>query len=117
MPYDWYSFNISFPCGPENVDKLIAATLKEVDELIANGPTEKDLEKVKKAQILDYKEDLKTNRFWLSQLKDADYLKKDAQNILKFEDAVNSLTVADLHDVAKKYLTKGHITGIHNPEK
>ena len=117
MPYDWYSFNISFPCGPENVDKLIAATLKEVDELIANGPTEKDLEKVKKAQILDYKEDLKTNRFWLSQLKNADYLKKDAQNILKFEDAVNSLTVADLHDVAKKYLTKGHITGIHNPEK
>ena len=117
MPYDWYSFNISFPCGPENVDKLIAATLKEVDELVANGPTEKDLEKVKKAQILDYKEDLKTNRFWLGQLKNADYLKKDAHNILKFEEAVNSLTVSDLHKAAKKYLTQGHITGIHNPEK
>ena len=117
MPYDWYSFNISFPCGPENVDKLIAATLTEVDELVANGPTEKDLEKVKKAQILDYTEDLKTNRFWLSQLKNADYLKKDAHNILKFEEAVNGLTVADLHNVAKKYLTQGYITGIHNPEK
>ncbi|WP_179018674.1 M16 family metallopeptidase [Winogradskyella forsetii] len=117
MPYDWFSFNISFPCGPENVDKLIAATLAEVDNLIKDGPTEKDLEKVKKAQILDYKEDLKTNRFWLSQLKNADYRKKDAHNILKFEEAVNSLTVADLHNVAKKYLTQGHITGIHNPEK
>lgn len=117
MPYDWYSFNISFPCGPENVDKLIAATLKEVDELVANGPTEKDLEKVKKAQISDYKEDLKTNRFWLRQLKNADYLKKDAQNIIKFEESVNSLTVTDLHNAAKKYLTQGHITGIHNPEK
>ncbi|MGJ8549170.1 M16 family metallopeptidase [Winogradskyella wichelsiae] len=116
MPYDWFRFNISFPCGPENVDKLIASTLKEVDLLIKEGPTEKDLEKVKKAQILDYKEDLKTNRFWLGQLKNADYLKKDAHNILKFEDAVNSLTLVDLHNVAKKYLTQGHITGIHNPE-
>ncbi|SDH89189.1 M16 family metallopeptidase [Winogradskyella thalassocola] len=117
MPYDWFRFNISFPCGPENVDKLITATMKEVDLLVKEGPTEVDLEKVKKAQILDYKEDLKTNRFWLGQLKNADYLKKDAHNILKFEDAVNSLTVADLHDVAKKYLTQGYITGIHNPEK
>ncbi|WP_246288529.1 M16 family metallopeptidase [Winogradskyella costae] len=117
MPYDWFRFNISFPCGPENVDKLITATMKEVDILIKDGPTEVDLEKVKKAQVLDYKEDLKTNRFWLGQLKNADYLKKDAHNILKFEDAVNSLTVADLHNVAKKYLTQGYITGIHNPEK
>ncbi|WP_178984798.1 M16 family metallopeptidase [Winogradskyella helgolandensis] len=117
MPYDWFRFNISFPCGPENVDKLITATMKEVDLLVKEGPTEVDLEKVKKAQILDYKEDLKTNRFWLGQLKNADYLKKDAHNILKFEEAVNSLTVADLHDAAKKYLTQGYITGIHNPEK
>ncbi|MEP5255187.1 MAG: insulinase family protein [Winogradskyella arenosi] len=117
MPYDWFRFNISFPCGPENVDKLITATLNEVDQLIKDGPTEKDLEKVKKAQILDYKEDLKTNRFWVRQLKDADYRKKDAQKILNFEEAVNNLTVADLHQVAKKYLTQGHITGIHNPEK
>ena len=117
MPYDWYRFNISFPCGPENVDKLRAATLKEVDRLIKEGPTEKDLAKVKEAQILEYKEDLKTNRFWLNQLKDADYQKKDAENILKFEEAVNSLTAKDLQDVAKKYLTQGYIIGIHNPEQ
>ena len=117
MPYDWYSFNISFPCGPENVDKLRAATLKEVDKLIKEGPTEKDLAKVKEAQILEYKEDLKTNRFWLNQLKDADYQKKDAENILKFEKAVNSLTAKDLQDVAKKHLTQGYIIGIHNPEQ
>lgn len=117
MPYDWFSFNISFPCGPENVGKLKAATLAEVDKLVKDGPTEKDLEKVKKAQILDYKEDLKTNRFWLNQLKDADYRNKNAENILKYEEAVNSLTVEDLHKVAKKYLTQGYIVGIHNPEK
>lgn len=117
MPYDWYSFNISFPCGPENVDKLRAATLKEVELLVKEGPTEKDLAKVKEAQILEYKEDLKKNNFWLNELKNADYMKKDAHNILKFEEAVKSLTVADLQNVAKKYLTQGYIIGIHNPEQ
>ncbi len=117
MPYDWYSFNINFPCGPENVDKLKTAALAEVEKLIKDGPTEKDLAKVKEAQILEYKENLKKNRFWLRQLRDADYQKKDAHNILKFEKAVNSLTVEDLHKVAKKYLTQDYIVGIHNPEQ
>ena len=117
MPYGWYSFNISFPCGPENVDKLIDATLVEVDNLVKNGPTEKDLAKVKEAQILEYKENLKKNRFWLGQLKNADYRKKDAHDILKFEQNVNNITVKDLHNVAKKYLTQGYILGIHNPEQ
>ena len=81
------------------------------------GPTEKDLAKVKEAQILEYKEDLKKNNFWLNELKNADYMKKDAHNILKFEEAVKSLTVADLQNVAKKYLTQGYIIGIHNPEQ
>jgi zinc protease len=51
------------------------------------------------------------------RLKNADYLKKEANNILKFEYAVNSLTFEDLPNVTKKYLTQGHITGIHSLEK
>ncbi|WP_452219663.1 M16 family metallopeptidase [Lacinutrix salivirga] len=117
VPYGWYRFNISFPCGPENVDKLKDATLAEVEKLINEGPTEKDLEKTKKAQILDYKENLKKNRFWLSALKNADYEGYDVAKTLKFEEAINSLTKEDLQNVAKKYLTQGYILGIHNPEK
>ena len=33
------------------------------------------------------------------------------------EEAINNLTTEDLHNVAKKYLTKGYILGIHNPEQ
>ncbi|RKE92299.1 M16 family metallopeptidase [Ichthyenterobacterium magnum] len=117
MPYGWYSFNINFPCGPENVEKLKTAALAEVDKLIANGPTDKDLAKIKEAQILEYKENMKKNRFWLRTLKNADYQNKDASKIFEFEKSVNSLTKEDLQNVAKKYLTKGFILGIHNPEK
>ncbi|MGC6431321.1 MAG: M16 family metallopeptidase [Jejuia sp.] len=116
IPYGWYNFRISFPCGPENVDKLKAAALAEVDKLIANGPTDEDLLKVKEAQILEHKESLKRNRFWINLLKNADYQNKNAKEVFNFETKVNTLTKADLQNVAKKYLTKGAIIGIHNPE-
>ena len=38
IPYGSYNFNISFPCGPENTDKLTAAALLELDKIIKNGP-------------------------------------------------------------------------------
>jgi len=117
MPYGWFSFNISFPCGPENVEKLVAATLKEVDNIVKNGPTDKDLAKIKEAQILEYKENLKKNRFWLKTLKNADYLKEDASKLFEFEKNVEALTKSDIQEVAKEYLTQGYILGIHNPEK
>ncbi|OIQ23028.1 pitrilysin family protein [Lacinutrix sp. MedPE-SW] len=117
MPYGWFNFNISFPCGPENVEKLKNAALAEVDKLIKNGPTEKDLAKVKEAQLLERKEQLKQNRFWMNLLKNADYQDKDAKRIFTFEDDVNNLTKEFLQTIAKKYLTNGYILGIHNPEK
>nr|WP_321235134.1 insulinase family protein [uncultured Psychroserpens sp.] len=116
MPYDWYRFNISFPCGPENVDKLKTAALAEVEKLVKDGPTQKDLDKVKESYMLDHKEDLKTNRFWLRHLKNSDYQKSDATKLLEYEKNVNSLNIDFLQEVAKKYLSKDYIIGIHYPE-
>ena len=116
IPYGWYNFSISFPCGPENVEKLKTAALAEVEKLIAEGPTDVDLAKIKEAQLLEHKEDLKKNKFWLNLLKDADYENKNAKNLFKFEEKVKALNKSDLQQVAKKYLTQGAIIGIHNPE-
>ncbi len=116
MPYDWYSFNISFPCGPENVEKLKKAALAEVQKLVTDGPTQKDLDKVKETYMLDHKEELKENRFWLRALKNADYLQKDPNAIMEYESKVKGLTTDYLQDIAKKYLSGDYIVGIHNPE-
>jgi zinc protease len=62
-PYGSYSFSISFPCGPENVTKLKDAALAEVQSIIDNGPLEKDVLKIKEAQLLEYKENLKKNKY------------------------------------------------------
>jgi zinc protease len=117
FPYGWYSFSISFPCGPENVDKLKAAALAELQKIIDDGPSEKDVSKIKEAQLLEYKESIKKNRFWLGYLKKSDYMNRDVNRILDDEKVVNALTASNIQNVAKKYLTKGYILGVHNPEK
>lgn len=116
LPYTWYEFNISFPCGPENVDKLKAAALAEVEEIIKNGPTDKDLAKIKEAQLLDRKKHLKENGFWLAHLKQSDYYNRNPLYVFDFEKNLKNLSKKDIQKVAKKYLTKGAIIGIHNPE-
>lgn len=116
-PYGWYNFRISFPCGPENVDKLKDAALAELQSIIDNGATEKDLNKVKESNLLENKEQVKKNNFWLRYLSNSDYMDRDANRILKFESSVNEITLKDIQKVAKKYLNGGYILGIHNPEK
>ncbi len=117
IPYSSYSFRISFPCGPNQVENLIAAAMSEVQAIIESGPTAEDLSKIKEQQLLSYKEDMKQNRFWMSNLVSADINKTDQAAFLKFKSEVEALTAEDIQRVAKKYLTEGHITGILYPEK
>jgi len=63
-----FDFSISFPCGPENVDKLVAAALAEVEKIKKEGVTSEDLAKVKETYLVARKEQVKTNRFWLTNL-------------------------------------------------
>ncbi|WP_353086429.1 hypothetical protein [Flavobacterium sp.] len=42
-PYSNYNPNISFPCGLENIEKLIASVLQELQKIITQSPEVKDL--------------------------------------------------------------------------
>ncbi|AKA33806.1 M16 family metallopeptidase [Flagellimonas lutaonensis] len=109
-------FNISFPCGPENVDKLIAATFEEIEKIKKEGVTDEDMEKVKQTYLVKRKEDLKTNRFWIDTLLSIDQEDRNHENILSYEERVKSLTSKDLQEVAQKYLDGNYFLGILMPE-
>jgi len=115
-PYGSYSFTISFPCGPENVEKLKKAALAELQKIIDKGPTEKDVSKVKEAQLLGYKENLKKNKYWINALKDADYDREDKAKILGQAKKIASLSSKNIKKVARKYLRKGYVLAILYPE-
>jgi zinc protease len=115
-PYGRFNFSISFPCAPENAEKLADASIAELQKIIKDGPTEEDLDKVKKAQLLSRKDELEQNRFWMSFIRNADYNKSDFNNVVNYEENINAITASDVQAVGKKYLNDGFIKAILLPE-
>lgn len=117
-PYNNYSIGASLPCGPENVDKLITATLAEIEKVKTNGPLEADLNKVKETWKQQYLVNIKDNNFWARQLLQSVELGSNPGQVLSYEKRVDALTVKDLKDTANKYFdTKNYIQIVLNPEK
>lgn len=115
-PYGNYSFSINFPCGPENADKLTKSAIAELQKLIDKGPEQKDLDKYKEGEINDYNTRLKDNMYWMNALIKNQIEGSDKYEILNYQEKVKALTVKDLQNVAKKYLTKGRIVATLMPE-
>lgn len=116
VPFGSYNFSINFPCGPENVDKLTKSAIAELQKLIDKGPEQKDLDKYKEGEMNDYNTQIKDNMFWMSNLTKNQFDGTDKYEILNYQEKVKALTVKDLQDVAKKYLTKGRIVATLMPE-
>lgn len=116
ISYTNVTFTISFPCGPENVDKLVEAALAEVKKIKENGPTAVDLAKVKETYLQGHKEEIKQNSFWLNSLLRSDEEDRDINEILNYEDEINAITTADLQEIANKYLDDQYFLGILMPE-
>ncbi len=116
ISYSLLTFNISFPCGPENVDKLIDAALAEVNKIKEEGVTPEDLNKVKETYLVQRKEAIKTNDFWATNLLRMHQEGRAAGEVLSYEDKVNNLNAKDIQAVAKKYLDDKYFLGILMPE-
>lgn len=116
IPYGSYNFNISFPCGPDNAEKLTESALRELQKIIEKGPEEKDMAKYKEGELLEYKKNIKENRTWLSALKSQYTDGTSPENILSYEEKIKALTAKDVQNVAKKYLTKEKVIAMLMPE-
>jgi zinc protease len=117
-PYNSYSFGITLPCGPENVDKLIAATLSEIEKARTSGPSETDLNKVKETWKQQYLVNIKDNAFWARHLIQSVDNGSDPMRILTYERRVTALKPGDIQTVAKKYLDlNNYVQFVLNPEE
>ncbi|HEU5292571.1 MAG TPA: insulinase family protein, partial [Cyclobacteriaceae bacterium] len=117
-PYNSYSVSVSFPCGPENVDKLISATREEIKKIQKNGPLEADLAKVKETMVKQYQENVKDNSYWLTKLQQSVELGSNPGDILTGEKRINAVTAKDVQEAAKKYFNmNNYLQAVLNPEK
>ncbi len=118
VPYQSYRLGLSFPCGPENVDKVVAAAFSEIEKIKQDGPTQEELDKVKLNWVTNQKIALRTNEQWLSYLQDATLFNTDPADILTLEQRTNALTLDDVKQAANRYLdTNNYVQVVLYPEE
>ena len=104
-PYEHYTIRANVPCGPENVEKLTAALLEIIKNAQEKGIAQKDLDKVKETWKKQYHVNLQRNDYWLDNLSSAFINGDNPENILDYEQKIDAITVQDLQNIAKKFLT------------
>lgn len=117
LPYSNYAIIGQLPTGPENVEPILQALDEEINNLIQNGPTSEDLQKVKAAIIETRKESLKTNSYWLGKLQQFFTENYSVDYFLNFDNILNKITTKDIREAAKKFFVgQNRYTAILNPE-
>ncbi len=118
IPYGHYSLAVTLPTGPENVDKVLAATFAEFERLKREGPSAADLAKVKQNWIQNYRRALRENGYWLGRIQSSLLDGTDPATILTLEERVKALAGADVQDAARRYLnTENYVQVVLYPEK
>jgi zinc protease len=116
-PYGNYTIYASFPCGPENVDKLTTALFDIIRSAREKGIEQSDLDKVKETMNSHLDDQLKNNDFWLTNLSYAFIENFDPAWILNIRKSINSITAAELKVIANRYFDmNNYVVGVLNPE-
>ncbi|MFY0713293.1 insulinase family protein [Seonamhaeicola sp. NFXS20] len=102
-PYQWYRMNVRFTCDPDNVEKLIAKVLEEIEKIKTNGANKKDLNKIKEAELANAKEYLEINGYWLFKLKDIYKYNLKPESILQYEKPINNIDSNMFKEAANTY--------------
>ncbi len=102
--------SIQFGSAPENIDRLVAAVLTEVERLQRDGPSAEDVQKVKETQKRDLETALRQNNYWLNSLQTLHLYGWDPVRISKRLERAESLTAENIHDALKKYFPTARYT-------
>lgn len=109
VPFESYQFMARLPCGPEKAGILLKALNKEIDDIATTGPSQKNLDKVKKQWIENYKEEVKTNESWMGAITGSLFPGTDIDYFINKEKYINKITVKEVQGVAAKLFRSPNI--------
>ncbi|HTD39689.1 MAG TPA: insulinase family protein [Mucilaginibacter sp.] len=105
IPNGRYSITVYFGCAPANVDKLIAATMEEINKIKQNGPEAVDVQKFIAETTRSIEVNLKENSFWSGHLSSSSENQENPDVALNWIHDLNQATVQSVKDAANKYLS------------
>ena len=103
---------VSFSAAPENIEKMSARVLQEVQRLQKEGPTEDLVNRAKETARRNYETQLRTNNYWLGRFQAVRMWGQDPAIIARRVERINALTPASIQDAFRKYFPADRMTTI-----
>ncbi len=118
FPEARYTFTINFGCNPERTEELLKAVFREIETIKKNGPTEKQVNDAREAQVRELETSMKQNSYLLTQI----YLKyqqnEDLKDFFNLPGFYKKLTATMIRDAARNFLnSKNYVEVTLYPEK
>jgi zinc protease len=101
---------IQFGSSPDNVDKLVAASLKEIERLKVEGPSLDDVNKVKELERRDLETNAKQNSYWMGSMQTVHMFGWDPAGIARRLDRTEKLTPEIIKTMFQKYFPTDRYT-------
>ena len=106
------SAGISFDCDPEKADRLKSLVYEEIDKLIADGPTQVDLDKTIENMRKSREQSKQHNNYWSSVLYNYYFNGIDRNDPANFENILDKITTKDIQTVAKQFFNSVDVVDV-----
>ncbi|RXG16656.1 M16 family metallopeptidase [Leeuwenhoekiella aestuarii] len=102
-PYEWYRMQVRFTCDPNNIEALKNKVFEEIEDIKRNGVSDKNLNKIKEAELSRTEEFLKYDAFWISKIKEAYTLGRDYGSFLDYKEKIAAIDSDYFKEAAQHY--------------
>lgn len=117
-PESFYHIYTQISSNPKDLDKIIAATMKEIKSFKTNGPEEDKFNETKQVLLKSFEKSVKTNSFWHNNLINSYRTNSEPKTTSQMLDIINKVTLKDVQKAANRYLDTNWYTLITmSPEK
>jgi zinc protease len=103
---------VSFGAAPENIEKMTARVMQEIERLKKEGPGEDLLNRAKETARSGYEKSLKENPYWLARFQAVKMWGQEPAMIARRVERINALTTASVQEAFRTYFPTGRSTVI-----
>ncbi len=112
FPRESKTLQMSFDTDPERAEYLKSILYREIDQLVAEGPSFDDFDKVVKNMAKEREQAKANNSYWLSVLNGYYLHNINNDDPANYEDVLAALTLTDLHSYAKRYFSNPNVIDV-----
>ena len=114
-PEEIATAQIVLPTAPEKRIAMTSIVNDGIKKMMAEGPSEENLGKIKEYMLRSHQEDLKNNGYWMNSL--VSKTRYDQDFVTGYEECVQGVTIEDIKQVAQQIFGSGNrlVVGMETP--